>query len=184
MGEQITMTLDEFERFHKDTVKLAVTEAIKTFKKENSKESIRKREIKALRNKLASYRTHVKTMQEDIDFTEAEKFEYRLQFLEDLMDVRSMNSERTEEILVAREEKRRMIGYELATIDLAVKKMYEEVEKSDDSERARWFNVMVMFYINDEHKTMDEVAEALNISRATAWRDLDKACGALLEYIV
>ena len=145
---------------------------------------MRKSEILAVRNKLAAYRRHKKTIEEDIDFTPVEKFEYRLQFLEDLMGVRTLDSSRTEDILVAREEKRRTIGYELIILETAVDKFRQEVTESDDPERMRWFNVMYDFYMGEKSMSMDEVAENNSISRATAWRDLDKACGVVLEYLV
>lgn len=184
MAETVLMTLEELKAFHNETVKIAAKEAAKTVFKETSKESVRKSEIRSIRNKLAAYRRHKKTIEEDIDFTPVEKFEYRLQFLEDLMGVRTIDSSRTEEMILAREEKRRVIGYELLILEHAVEKFKEEVELSEDKERTRWFNVMYDFYIGNESITMEEVADNYGISRATAWRDLDKACGVVLEYLV
>lgn len=184
MSKTIIMTTDELNEFHETTVKLAVQETMKAIEKHASKESVRKREVKAIRNKLASYRAHKRSLEEDIDFTQAEKAEYRLAFLEDLMGVRTLDANYTEEVLAAREEKRRKVRYEIIILEHAMNKYHEEIQASGDRERERWYNVMHAFYVAEEPSTMEDIAEKEGISRATAWRDLDKACAVILEYIV
>lgn len=182
----MAITIDEaaLKKLINDATENAVKKGINAYRAETSRESTRKREIKAVRDKLAAYRQHKRTLTEEVDFTEAEKYEYRLQFLEDLMGSSGRDSDRTENILLAREEKRKALLYELATLESAIQKFYDEVSETCDEVRSRWYRIMYAYYIDEESKSIEDIAEAECVGRTTAFRDLDKACGVILEYIV
>lgn len=179
----VAMTQEDFNRFHAATVKMAQEATMKVIEKERSRQSVRKKEIKILKGKLSCYRQHKKSLKEEIDFTEAEKQEFRLAFLEDLMGAVSLDSDRVEQMLIAQEEKRRAMKFELTLIDRALR-LYEEEVAGTDSERNDWLFVVKAYYIMEDEAKMPEIAEVVGVTERTAWRYLDKGVGVLVEYIV
>ncbi|MCC8157483.1 MAG: HTH domain-containing protein [Oscillospiraceae bacterium] len=138
-----------------------------------------------MKDKLQSYRRVKKTIEDEAEYTPQEKYEYRLKFLEDLMgDPNRHSADRTERLLIDREEKRRQDQYSINQIDSALELYRQEVEETGNEEQTRRYRILRMYYIDGQTVTVEEIAELENVSSKTVYRDLNIACEIMYQYVI
>lgn len=137
-----------------------------------------------MKEKLSSYRRVKKTLKEEQQYTPREKYEYRLKFLEDLMGDPVKNKDRTERMLLDREEKHRQDYYSIHQIEAAMELYLQECQESGNEEDMRRYRAMKMFYINSTAMTVKEIAALENVSEKTVYRDINIACDIMYQYVI
>lgn len=183
-GKQYRLSQEEIQ----ELVKNCTQAGIDAYKKQHEDATRRKKKLNdrayRMKEKLSCYRRVKKALADDWTYTEEERREYRLQFLQDLMGDPLKNSSRTEEMLLDREEKRRRDLYSIQQIDHALDLYRDEIESSGSEEEARRYRILKWYYISDPGRTVAEIAELENVSEKTVYRDINLACEVMYQYVV
>lgn len=186
MGESVKYLLTQ-EELNQIAV-VASKEAVKVFKSEQAKAEKRRArngdKVRRTKKMLSSYRRMKATLSEEAIFTEEEKIELRWKFIEDLMGNTSALAGKNEIAAIDSEKKRQENLYCIHCIENAVRLYGEECEKSSSEEGKRRFRELYALYISDTPTTVQEIAEAENISEKTVYKDIGIASSIVAVYLL
>lgn len=150
---------------------------LRKYEKKNKSDKIKK-----VKNLLAAYRRTVAKLNDESQFTEEEKAEYRWKFIEDLMGSSSGMSK--SDRIIADEEKRRQEDmYAVYRIENAMRLYKEECDRSSSAEEKRRYRAIMAMYIDDEAMTVQEIAAVEKVSEKTVYRDIGIAYQILAIYL-
>lgn len=160
--------------------------AVKAYRAEQRKTEKNRAREKTTRTKkmLSSYRRLKKSLTEEVEFTEDEKVELRWKFIEDLMGDPTRIANRSEDIIKDEEHRRQKDAYCVKRIEKAVRLFREECENSANEETKRRFREFSMMYMDEEEKTVLEIAEAEGVTEKTVYRDLGICNAAVATYLL
>ena len=142
-------------------------------RKENENSRITKRKLQAYRRVKASLKE-----------TEDEKVELRWAFINDLMGSGLDVIERADSRIKSVEFKRKKDSFEIQIIDKAMKLYKQETDNSTNEEAKRRYRELYAMYIDEEERSIREIAEIENISEKIVYRDLGIACKILSVYLL
>ena len=183
MAMYYRLSPDEIE----ELVKKCTQSGIEAYKKQQEddqrKEARTTGRAYRMKEKLSCYRRVKKAVQEDWSYTEEERREYRLKFIEDLMGDPLRRNDATERMLIDREEKRRQDIYSIQQIDKAMSLYRQEVERGNEEEQRR-YRTLYAYYIQDEAASIADIAAAECVSEKTVYRDLNIACEIIYQYVI
>ena len=149
-------------------------------KAERNREADRTREVKKL---LGAYRRIKAELEDGRVFTEEEKAEYRWEFVKDLMSAKDSVG-KSERIIKDEEKRRQESMYSIYRIENAMRLYKEECERSASEEEKRRYREIEAMYIADEPMTVQELAEAENVSEKTVYRDIGIAYKIIAIYLL
>lgn len=182
MGEKrYLLTQEDLNR----VAALASKEAVAAYKAEQKKTETRRsnEKVSVTKKKLASYRRVKASLVETEEFTEDEKIEYRWKFVEDLMGSAS-EMVKSENTILSIEKKRKRDRFEIQSIDRAMELYAAEAERSASEEFKRRYREVMAKYIEEEEKTVAEIAEMEGITEKTVYKDLGIACKIVATYLL
>lgn len=172
----------------REIAKIAAREAVKAFKKESKKHNIAaEREREKVRNTkriLSSYRRTKTRLAEEIEFSEDEKMDLRWRFVEDLMGSARSIVSKSEMTIMSEEKKRKEDAYSIRCIDKAVELYKRECQNIGSEEVLRRFRELSMMYLEEKVYTVQQIAEAENVSEKTVYKDIGIACNILAVYLL
>lgn len=167
---------------------IASKEAVKVFRDEqikaDKKRSRNEDKVNRTKKMLGSYRRMKATLSEEAEFTEEEKIELRWKFVEDLMGNSNAMTGKAEIAAIDSEKKRQENLYCIHCIENAVRLYGEECDKSSSEEGKRRFRELYAMYITEAPSTVQEIANAENISEKTIYKDLGIACSIIAVYLL
>lgn len=165
---------------------LASKEAVAAYKAEKKRTETRRsnEKVSVTKKKLASYRRVKASLTETEEFTEDEKIEYRWKFVEDLMGAANEVMAKSEDTILSIEKKRKRDRFEIQSIDRAMKLYAAEAERSASEEFKRRYREVMAKYIEEEEKTVAEIAEMEGITEKTVYKDLGIACKIVATYLL
>ena len=146
-------------------------------KRANEKTTITKK-------KLASYRRVKASLKETEEFTEDEKIELRWRFVEDLMGTATEVLSRSEDTIISIEKKRKQDLFEIQSIERAMGLYKAEADRSKSEEFRRRYREVMAKYIDEQEKTVAEIAEEEGITEKTVYKDLGIACKIVATYLL
>lgn len=162
----------------KEAVKVFRAEQIKADKK-RAKEENKERKTKKM---LQAYRRMKSTLSDEAEFTEEEKAELRWKFVEDLMG--NSNEMKSEIGVINNEKKRQENRYCIHCIDNAIRMYKEECSKTSSEELKRRCRELCAMYIDEEQKSVQDIAAEENISEKTVYKDIGIACSIVSIYLL
>lgn len=173
--EQITKIVDS-----------SVSKAIESYRTEQKKVFQRKENenSRITKRKLHAYRRVKASLKETEEFTEDEKVELRWAFINDLMGSGLDVIERADSRIKSVEFKRKKDSFEIQIIDKAMKLYKQETDNSTNEEAKRRYRELYAMYIDEEERSIREIAEIENISEKIVYRDLGIACKILSVYLL
>lgn len=157
---------------------------VESYRKEMEHAKLREVSDKKKKTKqlLSSYRRIKNQIDTGYNFTEAEKAEYRWKFVEDLMGDAERPS-KSERIIADEERKRQESLYTLHWLENALVLYKNECDLAINEEERRRYRIIKRMYLENSPMTIDEIADMENISRRTAFRDIDTAVNILAIYL-
>lgn len=164
----------------------AGTEAgVDAFLKEMGKYERKKKSemVKKVKDSLRGYRGVKKALKTEIELTEEEKVERRFSFFKDCMETPSNVPLKSEKKMIEDEKIRVNNLIKLKKIEYAMQFYKEEGELACNEEEKRRYRVIKALYIDDTPMSVQELAEAENVSEKTIYRDIGIACKMLAFYI-
>lgn len=183
MGEKrYLLTQEDLNR----VATLASREAVAAYKSEQKKAETRwhNEKVSATKKKLASYRRVKTSLADTEEFTEDEKIEYRWKFVEDLMGSAHEIMAKSEDTMLGIERKRKKDRFDIQSIDRAMGLYAAEAERSASEEFKRRYREVMARYIEEEEKTVAEIAEMEGITEKTVYKDLGIACKIVATYLL
>ena len=139
--------------------------------------------IKKVKNLLSCYRRTIAKLADEKEFTEEEKAELRWKFIEDLMGSPKGCTSKSERIIQDEEKRRQEDMYAIYRIENAMRLYKEECDKSTSEEEKRRYRTVYAMYMDEEPKTIQQIAEIENVSEKTSYRDLGIAYQILAMYL-
>lgn len=164
---------------------VAANEAARVFNAlvEDHNKSEQKRQHKKTQKILEAYRRAKRVVGESENFTDAEKVEIRMEFLQDLMGD-SIRCSMPDRVIKKESDRRETNKYLIYNIDRALRHYKEELDGIDPlDERARAYRVLRMKYVDDDERTIEEIMAIENISRATVFRDINAGVDVMTFYM-
>ena len=92
--------------------------------------------------------------------------------------------ERADSRIKSVEFKRKKDSFEIQIIDKAMKLYKQETDNSTNEEAKRRYRELYAMYIDEEERSIREIAEIENISEKIVYRDLGIACKILSVYLL
>ncbi|MBQ6091338.1 MAG: MerR family transcriptional regulator [Lachnospiraceae bacterium] len=165
---------------------LASKEAIAAYKAEIKKSETKRsnEKISVTKKKLASYRRVKASLVETEEFTEEEKIDLRWKFVEDLMGSAQEVMRKSEDTILSIEKKRKRDRFEIQSIDRAMQLYAAEAERNTSEEFKRRYREIMARYIDDNEKSITEIAEEESITEKTVYKDLGIACKIVATYLL
>ena len=180
-GEQVVerylITAEEVGRI----AEIAAREASKVYREEQKKSEKKERnsadKVKRTKKLLSDYRR----LKRD-EFSIAEKVEKRWAFIRDLMG--SAYAKKPESIIEDEEKRRAENMYYIERIEKAVETYRQECEVSRKPEAMRCFREVYGYYMDEEEKTVAQIAEEECVSEKTVYKDIGNACKIISVYLL
>lgn len=171
-----------------DIARIAAREALKVYMEENKKhDPVAEKErdkVKNTKRILSSYRRAKAKLQEEVEFSEDEKMDLRWRFVEDLMGSARSIVNRSEMTIISDEKRRKEEAYLIRCIERAVEMYEKECQEIGSEEVKRRFRELRMMYLEEKIYTVQQIAEAENISEKTVYKDIGIACRVLAVYLL
>ena len=171
-----------------DIARIAAREALKVYMEENKKhDPVAEKErdkVKNTKRILSSYRRAKAKLQEEVEFSEDEKMDLRCRFVEDLMGSARSIVNRSEMTIISDEKRRKEDAYLIRCIERAVEMYEKECQEIGSEEVKRRFRELRMMYLEEKIYTVQQIAEAENISEKTVYKDIGIACRVLAVYLL
>ncbi len=164
---------------------LASKIAIECYAEEEKKAERRRKneKINKVKDLLKAYRRTIAKLEDEKEFTDEEKAEYRWKFVEDLMGSAKEIVSKSQRIIEDSEKKRQEDMYAIYRLENAMKLYKKECEISFCEEEKRRYRIVFAMYMDKEVKSVQEIAEAENVSEKTVYRDLGIAYQILAIYL-
>lgn len=179
--EVVNLTEDDLAKI----IEEAVGRGIEAYQDKNSGKNYEMLRVRRMREMLQSYRRVKKRLDDEPEYTQEEKYQYRLQFIEDLMgDPFSKKADRTERILVDRERKRKSDFYTVQQIEEALNLYEQECQKGTEEDARRYRELRLTYIDGDTKMSVADIAIKESVSEKTVYRDLNIACEAMYQYAI
>lgn len=165
---------------------VAAEKAIDAYRSEERKAQRRmeNENVRITKKKLQAYRRAKESLSEGIEFTDDEKIELRWAFIQDFMGNDFNGIAKAEDSIKAFENKRNRDTFEVQTIERALGLYKREADRSTSEEFKRRYRELCAMYVDEEERTVGEIAEMENVSEKIVYRDLRIACGILAVYLL
>lgn len=171
-----------------EIARIAAREAIKVFMKESRKHDPaaekERDKIKNTKRLLSSYRRAKAKLLEEVEFSEDEKMDLRWRFVEDLMGSARNIVSKSEMTIISDEKRRKEDAFLICCIEKAVEMYEKECQEIGSEEVKRRFRELRMMYLEEKIYTVQQIAEAENISEKTVYKDIGIACKVLAVYLL
>ncbi len=185
-GEQVVerylITAEEVGRI----AEIAAREASKVYREEQKKSEKKERnsadKVKRTKKLLSDYRRLKREIPESDEFSIAEKVEKRWAFIRDLMG--SAYAKKPESIIEDEEKRRAENMYYIERIEKAVETYRQECEVSRKPEAMRCFREVYGYYMDEEEKTVAQIAGEECVSEKTVYKDIGNACKIISVYLL
>lgn len=185
-GEQVVerylITAEEVGRI----AEIAAREASKVYREEQKKSEKKERnsadKVKRTKKLLSDYRRLKREIPESDEFSIAEKVEKRWAFIRDLMG--SAYAKKPESIIEDEEKRRAENMYYIERIEKAVETYRQECEVSRKPEAMRCFREVYGYYMDEEEKTVAQIAKEECVSEKTVYKDIGNACKIISVYLL
>ena len=185
-GEQVVerylITAEEVGRI----AEIAAREASKVYGEEEKKSEKKERnsadKVKRTKKLLSDYRRLKREIPESDEFSIAEKVEKRWAFIRDLMG--SAYAKKPESIIEDEEKRRAENMYYIERIEKAVETYRQECEVSRKPEAMRCFREVYGYYMDEEEKTVAQIAAEECVSEKTVYKDIGNACKIISVYLL
>lgn len=185
-GEQVVerylITAEEVGRI----AEIAAREASKVYREEQKKSEKKERnsadKVKRTKKLLSDYRRLKREIPESDEFSIAEKVEKRWAFIRDLMG--SAYAKKPESIMEDEEKRRAENMYYIERIEKAVETYRQECEVSRKPEAMRCFREVYGYYMDEEEKTVAQIAAEECVSEKTVYKDIGNACKIISVYLL
>ena len=185
-GEQVVerylITAEEVGRI----AEIAASEASKVYREEQKKSEKKERnsadKVKRTKKLLSDYRRLKREIPESDEFSIAEKVEKRWAFIRDLMG--SAYAKKPESIIEDEEKRRAENMYYIERIEKAVETYRQECEVSRKPEAMRCFREVYGYYMDEEEKTVAQIAAEECVSEKTVYKDIGNACKIISVYLL
>ncbi len=185
-GEQVVerylITAEEVGRI----AEIAAREASKVYREEQKKSEKKERnsadKVKRTKKLLSDYRRLKREIPESDEFSIAEKVEKRWAFIRDLMG--SAYAKKPESIIEDEEKRRAENMYYIERIEKAVETYRQECEVSRKPEAMRCFREVYGYYMDEEEKTVAQIAAEECVSEKTVYKDIGNACKIISVYLL
>lgn len=185
-GEQVVerylITAEEVGRI----AEIAAREASKVYREEQKKSERKERnsadKVKRTKKLLSDYRRLKREIPESDEFSIAEKVEKRWAFIRDLMG--SAYAKKPESIIEDEEKRRAENMYYIERIEKAVETYRQECEVSRKPEAMRCFREVYGYYMDEEEKTVAQIAAEECVSEKTVYKDIGNACKIISVYLL
>ena len=185
-GEQVVerylITAEEVGRI----AEIAAREASKVYREEQKKSEKKERnsadKVKRTKKLLSDYRRLKREIPESDEFSIAEKVEKRWAFIRDLMG--SAYAKKPESIIEDEEKRRAENMYYIERIEKAVETYRQECEVSRKPEAMRCFREVYGHYMDEEEKTVAQIAAEECVSEKTVYKDIGNACKIISVYLL
>lgn len=185
-GEQVVerylITAEEVGRI----AEIAAREASKVYREEQKKSEKKERnsadKVKRTKKLLSDYRRLKREIPESDEFSIAEKVEKRWAFIRDLMG--SAYAKKPESIIEDEEKRRAENMYYIERIEKAVETYRQECEVSKKPEAMRCFREVYGYYMDEEEKTVAQIAAEECVSEKTVYKDIGNACKIISVYLL
>lgn len=180
--ERYLITAEEVGRI----AEIAAREASKVYREEQKKSEKKERnsadKVKRTKKLLSDYRRLKREIPESDEFSIAEKVEKRWAFIRDLMG--SAYAKKPESIIEDEEKRRAENMYYIERIEKAVETYRQECEVSRKPEAMRCFREVYGYYMDEEEKTVAQIAEEECVSEKTVYKDIGNACKIISVYLL
>lgn len=178
----VTLTQEQLIELNKEAAKIGAAEAFKHIlrEKNNREGNIEARKLRKTKALLSSYKSMKELSGLERTLTEAEKVEYRWQFLNDLME---NQEERSDAVIRDVEKRTQENAYALQVIEQAISMYRSECEKNGLQEGARGLRALERLYILKDNYDVRGIAEVENVSEKTIYKDINIACKGLAYYV-
>lgn len=180
--ERYLITAEEVGRI----AEIAAREASKVYREEQKKSEKKERnsadKVKRTKKLLSDYRRLKREIPESDEFSIAEKVEKRWAFIRDLMG--SAYAKKPESIIENEEKRRAENMYYIERIEKAVETYRQECEVSRKPEAMRCFREVYGYYMDEEEKTVAQIAKEECVSEKTVYKDIGNACKIISVYLL
>lgn len=180
--ERYLITAEEVGRI----AEIAAREASKVYREEQKKSEKKERnsadKVKRTKKLLSDYRRLKREIPESDEFSIAEKVEKRWAFIRDLMG--SAYAKKPESIIEDEEKRRAENMYYIERIEKAVETYRQECEVSRKPEAMRCFREVYGYYMDEEDKTVAQIAAEECVSEKTVYKDIGNACKIISVYLL
>lgn len=180
--ERYLITAEEVGRI----AEIAAREASKVYREEQKKSEKKERnsadKVKRTKKLLSDYRRLKREIPESDEFSIAEKVEKRWAFIRDLMG--SAYAKKPESIIEDEEKRRAENMYYIERIEKAVETYRQECEVSRKPEAMRCFREVYGYYMDEEEKTVAQIAAEECVSEKTVYKDIGNACKIISVYLL
>ena len=175
MGKEDRLTKREIE---------IVREAVNAYRKElvDEERNIEKLLVKSIKQKLVNYRRTKEKLANEVKLTKEEERELRYACIKDLMGNIDQQLTRSERRIQRNEEKRRKDLFEIQCLEKAVELYKKECNESASEEDKRRCRELCALYIDDNKKSVLQIAEEEMVSDKTVYKDIGIACKILTVY--
>lgn len=175
MGKEDRLTKREIE---------IVREAVNAYRKElvDEERNIEKLLVKSIKQKLVNYRRTKEKLANEVKLTKEEERELRYECIKDLMGNIDQQLTRSERRIQRNEEKRRKDLFEIQCLEKAVELYKKECNESASEEDKRRCRELCALYIDDNKKSVLQIAEEEMVSDKTVYKDIGIACKILTVY--
>ena len=152
-------------------------------KEEQQKKEWRKERINETKRLLKSYRMNKIALEEEDHYTDVEKAEMRLRFLEDLMGKPENGLLRSERQIYNNEHRIAKREFEIQRVDQVMRMYKRDTDLSASPEQQRRYRIVCMRYLHERPMEIGEIEEAESVSEKTVYRDLQCAVDAIAGYL-
>lgn len=165
---------------------VAAEKAVEAYRLEarKAKRRMEDENVRITKRKLQAYRRTKASLSEGIEFTDDEKIELRWAFIRDFMGSDFDGIAKAEDSIKAFENKRNRDTFEVQTIERALSLYRREADRSSSEEFKRRHRELCAMYVDEEERTIGEIAEMESVSEKIVYRDIRIACGILAVYLL
>jgi len=168
-----------------EITQIATKAGVDAFIRENKKYIKQNDKASKAKRMLGSYRRIKEMLQDaDEDKTDAEQIELRWRFIEDMMSTDGIVETATETEIKDSEKRLQENLYYAHRIEKAIELYKTECENSNNPEAVRRWRILHMHYIDENKKSIEEIAEIENISDRTVYNDLNTAYKIIAVYML
>lgn len=161
-----------------------VKEAVNAYRKElvDEERNMEKLLTSSIRKKIVNYRRTKEKLANEAKLTKEEERELRYECIKDLMGNIDQQITRSERLIQKNEEKRRKDLFELQRLEKAIELFKKECDESASKEDKRRCRELCALYIDDNKKSVSQIAEEEMVSDKTVYKDIGIACKILAVY--
>lgn len=182
-GECIKFTKDEFIDIAVKAGQAVAKKILSDINAQKKKETEAYSPIKATKSILGEYRL-MKKVQKTKEFlpSHGEVNELYWRFLEELMG-KPEEKRIMEDVAYVISKKHLYNSYKVWRVETAIDFFKEECKSQKTKEALRRYRIIRMMYIDNDRKTIGDIAKQEGVSEKTVYKDIDIACNAIAVYL-